>query len=100
MSDGGNYWGPLTTDSSLENQVVLGHCNSGSFQRNWISYRTLPCMKRYLNNLAFLLRKGGRTFQLNWKLSSFTLPGREMMEGDGISLFGKEVSADNDVAHT
>ena len=48
-------------------------------------------MKRCLNNLAFLLRKGART--------DFVLLGRETMEGDVISLFGKEVSADIDLAH-
>lgn len=47
-------------------------------------------MKRCLNNLAFLLRKGARIGSV--------LPGGEVMEGDAISVFGKEVSADVDVA--
>lgn len=48
-------------------------------------------MRRCLSNLAFLLREGART--------GFVSPGREMMEEDVISLFGKEVSANIVVAH-
>lgn len=47
-------------------------------------------MEKCLRNLVFLLRKGARI--------DFILLGREVMEGDLVSLFGKEVPADIDVA--